>query len=371
MPNKPRILHVGIHNSLNHNAGDTLLFPVVRKTFEHFLGPVEWELCQAWEPFTLEDAQRVNEFFDGLVLGGGGLLLRDQAGSDSTRSGWQWNCETAAVNALDIPLFTFAIGYNRFRGQPEFDSIFTENIRALVAKSSFFSLRNNGSIESLKRYLSGSQSSKLCRQFCPTTIIWQLFPEYRRDSLNHYGKNKKVLSVNAAFDRINLRIPHFSDHYLNQFALSLKSACDNGWEILLTLHKKVDQQIEPFLRAEGIRYKIIDLTQSTPNQIMAFYAEVDAVVGMRGHSQMIPFGLRKPIFSIISHDKMKFFLDDIGHPEWGEEITSPELNSKIIGFLSALECARDDMNASISCAQESVFCETVKNFDSIRRVLSL
>ena len=51
---------------------------------------------------------------------------------------------------------------------------------------------------------------------------------------------------------------------------------------------------------------------------------------MRGHSQMIPFGLRKNILSIVSHDKLKWFLEDIDHPEWGVDVRENDFKNKFI-----------------------------------------
>ena len=119
-----RLLHIGVHNSANKNAGDTLLFPIVRKIFDYFFGQCRWELYQAWDKFSLNLVSKVNKNFDGIIVGGGGLLLRDQDKSKTSESGWQWNSSIDSINEIKIPLIIFAIGYNRFRGQPEFDPIF-------------------------------------------------------------------------------------------------------------------------------------------------------------------------------------------------------------------------------------------------------
>ncbi|UCD67353.1 MAG: hypothetical protein JSW48_10920, partial [Betaproteobacteria bacterium] len=140
--NSKKLLHIGVHNSANRNAGDTLLFPVVRRALDAVLGPFDWELRQAWDEFLPADARHINHHFDAIVLGGGGLLLRDQSGSDVSNSGWQWNSSVEGVRALDIPLLVFAIGYNRFRGQADFDSVFREHLSAVAAKAGFFGLRN-------------------------------------------------------------------------------------------------------------------------------------------------------------------------------------------------------------------------------------
>lgn len=39
-------------------------------------------------------------------------------------------------------------------------------------------------------------------------------------------------------------------------------------------------------------------------------------MGMRGHAQMIPFGLNTKIISLGSHEKLKYFLEDIDALDW-------------------------------------------------------
>lgn len=370
LPQAKRFLHIGVHNSANRNAGDTLLFPVVRKAFDAILGPCNWELRQAWELFTLEDALRINSEFDGIVIGGGGLLLRDQAGSDVTNSGWQWNSTVDAVKAIKKPIFVFAIGYNRFRGQEDFDPVFTNHIRALVTSSEFFGLRNTGSIDALKHYLLPEQQPILRRQFCPTNVLWQLFPEQRALAQSHDAKLSRVLAFNAAFDRAHLRFGDNIDKVLMNLAQALITAQNRGWSIVVTAHKSIDRQIEPFLDRAGVNYETADLTEAAPEEIIAFYAQIDFAFGMRGHAQMIPFGLRRPIMSIISHDKMRFLLEDIEHPDWGVEVDFGDLNERLDAALCAIETNRKAVLADVAVAQQKVWEETVSNLNAIANVLN-
>jgi polysaccharide pyruvyl transferase WcaK-like protein len=365
-----RILHIGVHNSANRNAGDTLLFPVVRKTFDTLLGPHEWELRQAWTEFSIEDARRVNREFDGIVIGGGGLLLRDQAGSDVSNSGWQWNSTVEAVRAIDIPLIVFAIGYNRFRGQDDFDPVFREHIDALASRTNFFGLRNTGSIRALNQYLDFDQACTLRRQFCPTNVLWQLYPEYRKLAEAHDTKVDRVLAFNAAFDRANLRFGKDAGGVLANVAGAVCKARGRGWKIVLAAHKTMDRQIEPYLDAAGVDYDTVDLTDAGPKEIMTFYAQVDFAFGMRGHAQMIPFGLRRPIMSIISHDKMRFLLDDIERPAWGVEVDSPDLSNRLDAALAAVEVDRQKVHADVAAAQDVVWKETMSNMGEIGQELS-
>lgn len=364
-----RLLHIGVHNSANQNAGDTLLFPTVRKLFDHFLGNCHWELRQAWDFFSPDDAIRVNNNFDGVVIGGGGLLLRDQAGSDIRHSGWQWNSTVEAVRAIKVPLLVFAIGYNRFRYQPDFDNCFAQHINQVVEKSAFVGLRNTGSINALKGYLSPHLRRNVRRQHCPTTLLWQLYPGQHKLWENHDASNGRTLAFNAAFDRPTLRFGHNSNGILNCLAQSMRIAQERGWKVTVCAHKSVDLHIQPHLDAAGVSYEISDLTNATAEEIVSFYAKVDLAVGMRGHAQMIPFGLRRPIMSLISHDKMRFFLDDIGRPELGVEVDSEYLTADVQRVLSVVENRRQDLRAELQSAQQKIWNETEENFYAITNAL--
>jgi polysaccharide pyruvyl transferase WcaK-like protein len=366
-----KLLHIGVHNSANKNAGDTLLFPVVRKIFDYFLGQCKWELHQAWDQFSLDFALKINQNFDGIVVGGGGLLLRDQDNSKTSKSGWQWNSSLDAINTIKIPLIVFAIGYNRFRGQPEFDPIFFKHINTTVDKSIFFGLRNNGSIKALKNYLNKDLSLKPLRQFCPTTVLWQLYPEYQALAKAHDKKKKRILSFNAAFDRSDLRFGSNPNEVIARVVNALKVAQTRGWKIFVTAHKEIDRKIVSYLNEQSILFDIRDLTNANEDEIMNFYSQIDFAFGMRGHSQMIPFGLRRPILSIISHDKMRFFLEDIKRLEWGIEVNSLELEKTFENFLKYLEEKRSDMHENISLAQQKIWQETESNFKELNKSLKL
>jgi polysaccharide pyruvyl transferase WcaK-like protein len=317
----------------------------------------------------VESAKQINQAAEGVVIGGGGLLLRDQTGSDVTNSGWQWNSSVEAVNAINIPLIIFAIGYNRFRGQTDFDPIFTDHVRAVVNKAKFFSLRNNGSIEALKQYLPPELSKKLKRQYCPTTVLWQMYPEYRALAEQHDQKGARIFVFNAAFDRSNHRFGERPADVLAGLARAVKEAEIRGWKVILAAHKTMDRDIEPYLDAADVSYDTADLTDAEPVDIMKFYAQVDCAFGMRGHAQMIPFGLRRPIISIISHDKMRFFLDDIEHPEWGVDVDEPDIVQKLGKFLSRLELDRESMHEEIAVAQAQVWKEMIVNFQAIKELI--
>ena len=88
--------------------------------------------------------------------------------------------------------------------------------------------------------------------------------------------------------------------------------------ILIVAHKQDDLQIIEFLDKNNQNIETFNLTDMVFNDVIDFYTTVCLSIGMRGHSQMIPLGMRIPIFSIITHDKMRYLLEDINQPEWGQ-----------------------------------------------------
>ena len=366
-----KLLHIGVHNSLNKNAGDTLLFPVVRKIFDYFFGKCDWQLFQIWDEFSLNKVKKFNKDYDGIILGGGGSLLKDQFGSITANSGWQWNSSIKSINAIKIPLIIFAIGYNRFRNQSEFDPIFFKHISATIKKSLFFGLRNTGSINAVKKYINPDLHSKLLRQFCPTTCLWQLFPEYQKITKLHDKKKDQILSFNAAYDRFDLRFGSNSKEVISRIINSLKIAQTRGWKIIVTAHKTIDRKIEALLNEQGVLYETKDLTNASEDEVMKFYAQVDLAFGMRGHSQMIPFGLRRPIMSIISHDKMRFFLEDINRLEWGIEVNSLNFVKIFEEYLINLKENKLAIHSQLAQNQQKVWEETKNNFKNLKKLIKI
>jgi hypothetical protein len=68
---------------------------------------------------------------------------------------------------------------------------------------------------------------------------------------------------------------------------------------------------------------------------------------MRGHSQMIPFGCQTPILSLVSHNKLQWFLDDIGQPDWGVDLHGKLINEKIVSIGKNLNRNRPEVLKTI------------------------
>jgi polysaccharide pyruvyl transferase WcaK-like protein len=317
---KKKIIHIGLHRPTN--AGDTLLFSSVRKLIGSVLND-RWQLEPLRTTVTSAKIEDWNEIGKAVVVGGGGLFLKDTNPNDV--SGWQWPCGVRDLAKLRTPLILFAVGYNRFRGQEEFSNVFRENIVELVCRAKFVGLRNQGSIANLKSYLPEHLWQKLVFQPCPTTILKYMD---KRIELNRSLKRCRI-GLNLAFDRHNLRFRGREFEILDDIAKAMKWAQQNNWKIDLISHMPLDATVAPWLIRHGVVYEEVNLFGVSADKVIEYYRDLPITIGMRGHSQMVPFGVGNAIISLVSHDKLAWFLEDIQHPEWGIEINKPGLEGSL------------------------------------------
>jgi SAM-dependent methyltransferase/polysaccharide pyruvyl transferase WcaK-like protein len=302
-----RIAHITSFKP-GHNAGDTVLSKNVRDIFNLSKTNFKWKLVEVKDTVTIETISKINDH-DLCVIGGGGLFIPDT--NPNTVSGWQWPISIENLEKITVPIIIFAVGFNYFHGQTP-SKLFLENVKEIIKKSSFVGIRNHGSILQLKKYLEKKQFEKLIFQPCPTTLIRMM------ENCNYHSKKgkDKNIAVNIAFDRYHRRFGAESDGILKNIALAMKSLQKKGFNISVVSHTTTDSVFKDMLNQYLNDFKLVELKYSTPNDIIDFYTnEIDLVIGMRGHSQMIPFGVGCKILTLGTHNKMKYFLDDISSPD--------------------------------------------------------
>jgi polysaccharide pyruvyl transferase WcaK-like protein len=99
---------------------------------------------------------------------------------------------------------------------------------------------------------------------------------------------------------------------------------------------------------------------------------MDLVFGMRGHAQMIPFGVNTRIISLGTHKKLKYFLQDIGALDWYIDINQEKtfLKEKILSqFEEVNEKNKYDTDRRLIESQNKIFEITAKNTEKIEKIL--
>ncbi|WP_181803857.1 glycosyltransferase [Streptomyces shenzhenensis] len=356
-----QLAHVAFYMDRQGNAGDKLLPETVRLGFGPDTTSRRWHSVHAHRYFDKAALERVNAR-RGLVIGGGGLFIPDTMPNGN--SAWQWNVPDEHLRAIDVPIMVYAVGFNAFDGQSYRARRFNDSLRLLVEKSSFFGLRNHGSIAKVRGMLPPELQDKVVFQPCPTTVMRQLVagwtdPVYREDTV----------MLNAAYDRAGLRFGHDYGHFLAEMAKAVRKIGEHT-EVKCVAHSLDDEKIAFDLRREhGISLPVIPMYDFSNDEIRETYARTRLVIGMRGHAGMIPFGVGTPIVSLISHPKMAYFLGDIERPEWGVSVHERELGDILTERALGILDNHSRTVADVHDRQEQLWKVTQENAATIKKIL--
>ncbi|WP_151525841.1 polysaccharide pyruvyl transferase family protein [Serinicoccus kebangsaanensis] len=307
-----RLFHFDIKTYGNY--GDTLLFEAVRETFEGFGGGAYFEVAGSRplrDPVGPKVMDRINSEFDAVVVGGGGLFLRDT--NPNSRSGWQWNISLPMLRRLKIPLVVFAVGNNRFIGQEDFGPPFHEHLNLTLDKSVFVGLRNHGSVESIRDYVT-HDPERVEYQPCPTTLASYLYPDLFRPSI----ENRRVIGAESIIGKRQKAVGFDADAIYRDQVAALSRLSAEGWSVWSYPHARADMTFHERLGEAGLvdREHILWGSSDVLFQGVQAFADLPVILGTRGHAQMVPFGMGSVPLSLHVHHKTRYFATDIGHPEW-------------------------------------------------------
>ncbi len=355
---KNKAIHFSYYSGWE-NAGDTVLSKTVRDNF-NFMQPISWTLEKVTSKVTEETVRLINQK-KYVVIGGGGLLLPDS--NPNSISGWQWAISEELLDKIEVPIIVYAIGYNFFTGQKP-EKLFIQSLKKIIEKSSFFSLRNSGSMRAVKSLVGDELYSKIRFQPCPTTVIRIV------DKSTPVKRKTKNVAVNIAYDRYHLRYGADIYEILIQVAAALKYISSRGYGIYNICHLENDKKFELTLDAQGIEYKSINLQYSLPRRIYETYCNMELTMGTRGHAQMIPFGLNTKIISLGSHNKLKWFLEDIDSLDWfvnlREDVST--LSERITAlFFEIIDS--DEAQNRIDTEQGKLYEVTKANYKVIKEII--
>lgn len=345
-----KLTHIA-HFTLS-NAGDILLPVVVRDLISLSDGDISWKKQHVHEVVSSKHVSQLNKR-NGIIIGGGGLFISDT--NKNTLSGWQWSCSVSALNALSVPLALYSVGYNQFRGQDGFKPVFQEHVRLLTEKASYIGLRNQGSISAFRKHLPGNLKDKVRFQPCLTTVLSKIYPE-----LISSIKPEGFIAVNCAFDRSKNRYGAEIGNKLGQVATSIKELSKKH-KIKYYVHTPTDKYFLPFMDALEIEYEIVELYNVSAHRVVEAYTSPILVMGMRGHAQLIPFGCKTPILSLITHNKLKYFLDDLGTPEWGVDLAQSSFSDEIISKARSIIKDEDAIRNLMDEKQKQLFRISTQN----------
>ena len=298
------------------NTGDDVLYSATIKKFESFGEKIEWTFfpVRHYAPPAVID--KANES-DLVLIGGGGLINSDTIKNNDV-SGWQWRCPIENLKKLKAPLIFYSVGYNMMEGQEPFHHVFNTHIKLTAEKSVFFSLRNHRSKDMLVRH--GVSADKMIVNHCPSLF---LVPEKELE----FPNERPRVGINLGGDRMHLRVQD-REGFFSEMRKLLKGLnkdfqicfINHSWNPLSNCQYFIDTILNEL--DDPIVYDIETIWdyENDVEYVLNLYRSMDVVLGMRGHAQMIAFGQAVPVVSLISHNKLRWFLEDVDMSDTGLEV---------------------------------------------------
>uniref|UniRef100_UPI003BA98952 polysaccharide pyruvyl transferase family protein n=1 Tax=Stappia sp. TaxID=1870903 RepID=UPI003BA98952 len=315
-----RIAHVG---GWGRNYGDLALqagqMRVLREDAPEALDFLPIHCQQTWFHDDLIDM--INETCDLLMLGGGGMIFHRP--EDSSRSGWQFNIALEDLEKIKVPLAVYAIGYNPFH----FDELkllpqTMTHLAATQKKSAVFSVRNRGTWQAL-------QNGGLAGERIDVIPDPGMYVQPRRLTLPGADEADIRIGLNWAGDRPHFR---FSEPWRENRTALIDSLCE-AFQLLARRHPRLRVYFIPHLENridsdvwEEFKARLGDMIINLEDDVARIYPpslsqacfladayrQMDVSIGMRGHANIIPFGMGTPVIGLGSHDKVGFFLSEVG-----------------------------------------------------------
>ncbi|HRS79499.1 MAG TPA: polysaccharide pyruvyl transferase family protein [Spirochaetota bacterium] len=303
------IIQQSIKNNLQELSRDELEFRYIK--------------CQQTE-FTKDIIERINSDGDVLIVGGGGLIFyRPQ---DNSKSGWQWNIDIDLIDEIKIPLVIYGVGYNQFEyDTTNFVPITNRHLQKTVERASLCSVRNTGSKREL--IARGCNGNKI--QVIPDS---GMFAKSKKIHIPGIKKNKLKIGFNWTTDREDQTFPpphkenkkKFLDACtdLLNYAIEEKNAqiyyighMGHGFDqnIIMLLKEKL---VSTPIVIDEVLQEIYPPSADKAGYLIDVYRQMDLVLGMRGHSNIVSFGQNTPFIGLGSHRKLRYFLEDLGRDKY-------------------------------------------------------
>ena len=262
------------------------------------------------------------------------------------------------------PIIVFAVGYNYFNNIIR-SKVFEENIAVLFNKAHFIGLRNNGSIDEVRAFLSDDIYKKIHYQPCPTTCARLFVDRIPRKKIT------KKIGFNVALDRIEQRLGEDYHDILREIAIAMHLIQKRGYEIHFFVHCEWEVQFFDYIRKEGVQVKYHHITAADTYNILCQYNEMDMVIGMRGHGIWIPFGVNCHILALGNQEKTRWFLEDINALDWMIDLSKEkeQLSDKIVDkFIEIHEKNGTTTSKRIEEAQKHIYKVTFNNLSIIGNI---
>ena len=305
-----KICHIG---SYNINLGDNIALLNVRLAFEKYIDNIEWVKISIQKFWMRHNNPKkvieiLNKDYDCILVGGGGLI--EYNGHEQQKgTNYKLPFNKEILSSLNCPVFFVALGINIFRGGSEPSQEAKLAIKETIDFSALFSLRNDGSADILKNI--GLESPKVEVIPDPGLIF-----DYKKDK-------KSKIEVSCIQPAFNLSEELNQNRYKSRENIEKLRVFADDNKLKAMPHSIKDFRVfKSFLISpndfeEAVHFKHTD-------QLVKTYLNIDSVVAMRGHGQLISIGLNIPGLYLSTQDKVRDFSLLNGFEDFNVDIEEEE-----------------------------------------------
>lgn len=324
-----KIAHLG---SYNRNAGDNIAILNARLSIEKSLKKLgipkteyRWisvDIVEILEKinnsyFCKNYFKQLSKVCDVLVIGGGGLI----EGEKKSFTGFKLPFDEEILSIFNLPIIVYGVGINHFRSpnggnEREISKKGLKNLKLLIDKSSLFSLRNDGSLETAKGYYGDTRKIQeipdpglvfynLCFNKIGKKTYFQ--PAWNSSRSIMLGRGfeprqvKKMLNMIGSFEMSVL--PHTIKDY--SFPVENNKFC---WP---------QEEFKNLVSFKSFM------------SIFEHYKMFGQGVVMRGHGQLCSIGLGLPTVTFSTQDKLLNFSIKNGFADYNVDINEKDWDEKI------------------------------------------
>jgi len=272
------------------------------------------------ESYCKDKFSDISKTSDILIIGGGGLLEGGFPNKLNTPN--KIPITSSNVKYIKIPYIGIGIGINYFRGVRKMNSEQVENMKFIVENSNMFSFRNDGSCEI---------ASKLIGREMVEIPDPGLIHEYEKNEI----KDVRKIGMQLAWNKSNAvkkgRFPRQND-----VEKLLKIISAHNMDVIP--HTGKDYEF-----AKIAKYSLDKLefekyiSYHKFNKLVKTYEDYDAIIAMRGHSQLISIGLNIPSIYFSTQDKVGDFSIKHGFHDFAVDIKDDKWDNKLVSCIEKLK----------------------------------
>lgn len=294
-----KILHIGVYD---RNIGDNIALAHIEYSLEKYLGDdvlvSRLNLEEFWRTNNSLDYVRkiyndyVNQI-DYILIGGGGLL--ECSGYDRMQTGWKLPFDAESLRFIKVPIIYYGVGVNTFRGGPDYSLKGKTALENTIGHATAFSVRNDGSFEKLRDWIEIKQD--LLEKV-------KVVPDPGLLHLDYFGVERKSTVTKLGFQPAVNHGPGINKGRFGEFGLQdIKNKFKN---VTCYPHTHRDFQFGKPIISENAFHdfykKFVNL-----DDYLQLYKQIDFVIAMRGHGQMITIGMNIPGIYLSTQDKVRDF----------------------------------------------------------------